>query len=69
MVNYNIADLVSRINNSYRTGKNHIILPYSKDSYQIIILLTKLGILNINSPERALLAGSSPALDPDEAVI
>jgi ribosomal protein S8 len=67
MINYNIGDLVTRINtmysksNSYPSGKANISnisqnkliqVPYTKDNYQIVCLLTKLGILkdfNTNS--------------------
>lgn len=49
MINYNIADLVSRINNVIATnGRNSLVqVPYTKDNYQIFIQLTKLGVLNI----------------------
>lgn len=49
MINYNIADLVSRINNVIATnGRNSLVqVPYTKDNYQIFIQLTKLGVLSI----------------------
>lgn len=49
MINYNIADLVSRINNVIATnGRNSLVnVPYTKDNYQVLIQLTKLGVLSI----------------------
>ena len=55
MVNYNIGDLVTRINNSYRAGSGcnppQVLVEKTKDNYQILNLLIKLGCLaNINNP-------------------
>jgi small subunit ribosomal protein S8 len=47
MTNYNIADLITRINGNIHL-KNNINIPYTKDIYQILTLLTKLGLLKIN---------------------
>ncbi len=47
MVNYNIADLITRINNSISKNKSIVIVPFTKDNYQILTFLTKLGILTI----------------------
>jgi ribosomal protein S8 len=45
MINYNIGDLVARINNSYRAGKGELSIPFSKDNYQVLTQLTKLGVV------------------------
>ena len=45
MINYNIGDLVTRINNSYRAGKGELSIPFSKDNYQVLTQLTKLGVI------------------------
>lgn len=48
MVNYNIADLVSRINNSKKANKSSFIkIPLTKDNYQIITQLENLGIVQL----------------------
>lgn len=47
MVNYNIADLISRINNNFIANKSLVYIPKTKDNYQILTQLTKLGIINI----------------------
>lgn len=47
MINYNIADLVSRINNNYIAANHLVDIPYTKENYEILTQLTKLGIINI----------------------
>lgn len=56
MVNYKIGDLVNRINSMYTKFKGpeagplgHSV-PYTKDNYQIITQLVKLGMLNTSCP-------------------
>lgn len=49
MVNYYIADLISRINNSVQLNKNLTYIPYTKDNYQILIQLNKLGLIQIHN--------------------
>ena len=55
MINYKIGDLVTRINNSYRAGSGcnppQVLVEKTKDNYQILSQLIKLGCLaNINDP-------------------
>jgi ribosomal protein S8 len=45
MINYNIGDLVTRINNSFKAGKGELMVPFSKENYQILTQLTKLGVI------------------------
>lgn len=49
MVNYYIADLISRINQSNQLNKNLTYIPYTKDNYQILIQLNKLGLIRIHN--------------------
>lgn len=45
MINYNIGDLVTRINNSLKAGKGELMVPFSKENYQVLTQLTKLGVI------------------------
>lgn len=53
MVNYQIADLVTRINNTFIARNSYLEVPYTKDNYDILNVLNKLGIVEIvfNPPQ------------------
>jgi ribosomal protein S8 len=43
--NYNIGDLITRINNGSRAGLGVIKAPYNKENYQVLNELVKLGVV------------------------
>jgi len=48
MINYTIADFLTRINNSNKLSKSNLIIPFSCQLLEILIILQTQGFLSFN---------------------